>query len=911
MPYSPEDRTDRIPRPGLPWHALTAAAALESLDTSAEGLGKDEAARRLESTGPNLLAQPVRQGPLRRFLRQFHNVLIYVLLLAAGVTALLGHWLDTAVIFAVALANSVIGFVQEGRAERALDAISRMLSVRAVVRRDGRRREVAAEELVPGDIVLLASGDKVPADLRLIDTRSLQVEEAALTGESAPVAKDSEPVPADTVIGDRSCMAFSGTLVTSGHAVAVVVETADATELGRISHLMASVRTLSTPLTRRMATFARWVTASILVFAGLTFGFGVLVRAYSWDDMFMAAVSLAVAAIPEGLPAVLTITLAIGVQRMARRNAIIRRLPVVETLGSVTVICSDKTGTLTRNEMTVQHVVSPGAEYRVEGTGYSPRGAITTDEREVDPGTSTDLALLARAAMLCNDAHVYQRADGWQLEGDPTEGALLTLAIKAGLEAEFEHKALPRTDLIPFESEHRFMATLHHDHAGHGLAFVKGAPERLLDMCDTQFGATAASALDRPFWTAAIDRLASRGERVLALAFRRVDPGLRLLNFADVDHGLTLLGLVGIIDPPRPEAIAAVERCRAAGIRVKMITGDHVGTAAAIGRQLGIGVDTLPTTGAELERLDDTTLRQLVTRSDVFARSSPEHKLRIVQALQANGDVVAMTGDGVNDAPALKRADVGIAMGIKGTEAAKEAADMVLTDDNFSSIARAVEEGRTVYDNLKKSIMFLLPMNGGESGALIAAILLGTVLPITPIQILWINMVSSVALALALAFEPTEAGVMRRPPRPVDEPILSGLLVWRVILVAILFVVGVFGMFELALWHGATLPEARTIAVNTLVAMEVFYLFSVRYLVNPAFTLTGVRGTPAVLSAVALVVALQSLFTWAPFMHTLFDTHPLAPLDVATVTLVGVAVLVILEIEKAIRLRFVAARRVP
>ncbi|MBX3705609.1 MAG: cation-transporting P-type ATPase [Pseudomonadales bacterium] len=904
MSYRSNPPPETTEAPKAEWHTLPVAAVLAALDTSPRGLDPADAERRLAATGPNLLAPPGRHGPLRRFARQFHNVLIYVLLCAAAVTAALGHWLDTAVIFGVALVNSVIGFLQEGRAERALDAISRMLSVHAVVRRDGRRRELPAEQLVPGDIVLLASGDKVPADLRLIETRSLQVEEAALTGESTPVSKAAEPNAPDAVVGDRTGMAFSGTLVTSGQAVAVVVATGDSTEIGRISHLMANVRRLETPLTRKMAVFARWITAAILVFAGLTFAFGVLVRDYSWDEMFMAAVSLAVAAIPEGLPAILTITLAIGVQRMARRSAIMRRLPVVETLGSVTVICSDKTGTLTRNEMTVQHVVTPLGEYRVEGTGYVPRGAFIAGASEVDPGSRPDLDLLARAALLCNDAELHRQADAWHLEGDPTEGALLTLAIKAGLDAAVEHKALPRTDLIPFESEHRFMATLNHDHAGNGLLFVKGAPERLLDMCDAEQGDTSKRPLDRAFWANAIDRLAARGERVLALAFRPVAPDLRALTFTDVERGLTLLGLVGIIDPPRPEAITAVAQCRAAGIRVKMITGDHAGTAAAIGRQLGIGLDCAPTTGAELEHLDTAQLRELVARTDVFARSSPEHKLRIVEALQANGEVVAMTGDGVNDAPALKRADIGIAMGIKGTEAAKEAADMVLADDNFSSIERAVEEGRTVYDNLKKSIMFLLPMNGGESGALIAAIMLGTVLPITPIQILWVNMVSSVALALALAFEPTETGVMRRPPRPVGEPILSGFLVWRVLLVAALFVVGIFAMFELALKRGASLEEARTIAVNTLVAMEVFYLFSVRFLVNPAFTLAGVRGTPAVLIAVALVIVLQSLFTYAPFMHTLFGTSPLGLLDLATITLVGLTVLILLEIEKVIRVRF-------
>jgi magnesium-transporting ATPase (P-type) len=893
-----------------PWHSLEPATALTHFATAPDGLSPAEAADRLARHGPNRLAPPKRRGPLVRFLLHFNNVLIYVLLIAATVTALLGHWIDSSVIFGVALANSVIGFIQEGKAERALDAIREMLSPHAVVRRGGRRCEIAAEQLVPGDIVLLASGDKVPADLRLIEARSLRIEEAALTGESEPAAKQTDAVPEAAVIGDRACMAYSGTLVTFGQATGVVVATGDATEIGRISQLMATVETLATPLTRKLGEFARWVTGAILAFAGLTFAFGVAVRDYSWPEMFLAAVSLAVAAIPEGLPAILTVTLAIGVQRMAARHAIIRRLPAVETLGSVTVICSDKTGTLTRNEMTVRHVVTRECAYAVEGAGYAPHGALLADGVEIDPAARPDLMLLARAALLCNDelpnctpnrmpSHTPAVGSAWTLEGDPTEGALLALARKAGLDVKFESQALPRADVIPFESEHRFMATLHHDHAGHALAFVKGAPERLLAMCDREQCGAGIRPLQAEFWNSAIEGLAAEGERVLALAYREFAPHTRELDFADVEQGLVLLGLTGIIDPPRPEAIAAVERCRSAGVRVKMITGDHAGTAAAIGRQLGIGGEAPPVTGSEIEQLDDQALRELVRRVDVFARSSPEHKLRLVQALQANGEVVAMTGDGVNDAPALKRADVGIAMGVKGTAAAKEAAEMVLADDNFASIGHAVEEGRTVYDNLKKSVMFFLPINGGESGALIAAVLLGAVLPITPLQILWVNMVSSVALALALAFEPTEPNVMRRPPRPVAEPILSGFLLWRVALVAALFVAGIFGMFELALARGATLEEARTIAVNTLVAMEVFYLFSVRYLVSPAFTIEGVKGTPVVLLAVGVVVILQSLFTWAPVMHGLFDTRPLAVTEIAATIAVGLLVLVLLELEKA------------
>ncbi len=862
-----------------------------------------DAARRLAVHGPNRLPPPKRRSALARFAAQFHNVLIYVLLAAVAVTAALGHYVDSGVILAVVLANTVIGFLQEGKAEAALEAIRNMLSLTAVVLRDGRRREIPAEELVPGDIVFLASGDKVPADLRLVEARSLRVEEAALTGESVAVEKDIAPVATDAPIGDRRSMVYSGTLVTYGQAKGLVVATGEATEIGRIGRLLAGVEELATPLLRKMAVFARWLTGAILASAAALFAFGVLARGFSAAEMFTAAVGLAVAAIPEGLPAILTVTLAIGVQRMAGRQAIIRRLPAVETLGSVTVICSDKTGTLTKNEMTVQRVITAERVFEVDGAGYAPHGGFRVDGTEVVPQDAPELADIARAALLCNDAVLHERDDGWKLEGDPTEGALLTLALKAGLDRHFENSSLPRVDAIPFESEHRFMATLHHDHAGHAFAFVKGAPERLLQMCSKERAAGEDRPLDADRWYQQIEALAAAGQRVLALAEAPMEKGKRELDFADVEQGLTLLALVGIIDPPREEAIAAVAQCRAAGIRVKMITGDHGVTARAIGAAMGIGDGRRVVTGAEIEALDDAALRGAVREVDVFARASPEHKLRLVQALQAEGEIVAMTGDGVNDAPALKQADVGVAMGLKGTEAAKEAAEMVLADDNFASIAHAVEEGRTVYDNLKKAITFLLPINGGESLSLVIAVLLGLTLPITPVQILWVNMVSSVALAMVLAFEPTEREVMRRRPRPPGEPILSGFLMWRVVLVSGLFMAGIFGMFELALMRGASVEEARTVAVNTLVAMEVFYLFSVRYLRAPSFTFEGVKGTKPVLVAVFAVFGLQLLFTYAPFMETFFHSRPLSFATGLQIVAVGAAVLVLLEVEKFLRRR--------
>ncbi|MBX3635221.1 MAG: cation-transporting P-type ATPase [Rubrivivax sp.] len=901
------------------WHASSAPDALQALRSTPQGLDAAEVARRLAEHGPNRLPEVAPPSVLERLLRQFDNLLLYVLMAAALVTALMGHWVDTAVIAAVVVLNALIGFVQEGKAEKALQAIRHLLSPHAVVLRDGRQHDIAAADLVPGDIVLLASGDSLPADVRLLQSRNLRVDESALTGESVPVDKQPDPVAADAAIGDRRCMGYAGTLVTQGQARAVVVATGAATEIGRIGRMLESVETGTTPLLRRMADFGRTLTFVILGLAALLFAFGMLVRGMGAAEVFMAAVGLAVAAIPEGLPAIMTIALAIGVQRMAARHAVIRRLPAVETLGSVTVICSDKTGTLTRNEMTVQQVVLADATVDVEGAGYAPVGALRVDGRELAaPEIASRLPALqglVEVAALCNDAAIHERDGQWQLAGDPTEGALRSLAMKAGIDPAVLALERPRLEVIPFESEHRFMATLHpvpgaDTEAGAAtVALVKGAPERVIGMCTTQLAADGREQpLDAAHWTAAIEAQARAGRRVLALARRTLPPGQQDLDHEHVADGLVLLGLVGIIDPPRDEAVRAVRQCADAGIRVVMITGDHGVTASAIAGQLGMDGDLTAVTGPGLEGMDDGAMREAVARTRVFARASPEHKLRLVQALKANGEVVAMTGDGVNDAPALKQADVGVAMGMKGTEAAKQAGAIVLADDNFASIAHAVEEGRTVYDNLKKTVTFLLPINGGESLSLLVAVLLGTALPIAPVQILWVNMVSSIALALVLAFEPAEADVMKRPPRRPGEPLLSRFVLWRISFVSALFLAGIFGMHEWALLQGASEQTARTVAVNTLVCMEVFYLFSVRYLKAPSFTLQGVKGTPRVLAAVAAVVLLQAGFTYLPFMQTLFATEALPLATGAVIVAVGVTVLVVLELEKALlrRLGFAA-----
>lgn len=890
------DRTD--------WYSLSINEVIDKLQGNHNGLSEQEAARRIEKYGPNRLPTFKARGPTRRFLAQFHNLLIYVLLGAAMVTALLGHWIDTYVIIAVVVVNVVIGFVQEGKAEKALDAIRHMLAPNATVVRDGHRASIPAEALVPGDVVILEPGEKVAADLRLLSVKGLRIQEAVLTGESVAVEKLVKPVEIGADLGDRFSMAYSGTLVVSGHGKGIVVETGVNTEIGRISDMIADVEALITPLLQQMATFSRWLTAVILLIAGGVFSFGLLVQGEDPSAMFMTVVGLAVAAIPEGLPAILTVTLAIGVQRMASRNAIIRRLPVVETLGAVSIICSDKTGTLTRNEMTVHSIAVASEIYEVSGVGYEPLGEFSLNGKPVAPRENDVIMALLRAGALCNDSVVHQKNDLWVADGDPMESALLAAAMKANIYPDEVNTDFPRTDAIPFESQHRFMATLHHDHEGHGYIFVKGAPERLIELCEWQRADDGDVPIEAECWLRKIEDIAAQGQRVLGIAMKSTDQAHTELNFSDIEKGLALLGLVGLIDPPREEAIAAVDECHSAGIRVKMITGDHAATAQAIGAQLHLKNVEEVITGRELETMDDDVLKEVARRVDIFARTTPEHKLRLVIALQADGSVVAMTGDGVNDAPALKRADVGVAMGRNGTEAAKEASEMVLADDNFVSIARAVREGRTVYDNLKKAILFLLPVNGGESLSIIATVLAGLTLPITPLQILWVNMVSSVALAMALAFDPTEPDAMQRPPRSRNEPMLSGFLLWRIFFVSALFLVGIFGMFTWSQSHGHTLEESRTYVVNTLVIMEVFYLFNVRYLRQSSLNFKRLFDTKAVMAAVTVVITLQAIFTYAPFMEQLFDTRPVDLIHGLEVIAIGIVLFLILEVEKLIRRRF-------
>lgn len=877
-----------------PWHALDSSEVLRLLDAQAEGLSPEEAASRLARYGPNRLPEGRRVSPLRRLLRQFHNLLIYVLLAAGLIAALLGETVDTLVILAVVLINAAIGFVQEGRAEASLLAIRAMIDPHASVVRAGRRTTIPAADVVPGDVVWLEAGDRVPADLRLLRARSLRVDEAILTGESVPADKDVAVVAADAALGDRHGTAFSGTLVAAGHGLGVVTGTGEATELGRIGTLLGSVVDLQTPLLRKLDGFARQVSVAVLGIGALVLVLAIGVRGESVADAFMIMIGLVVAAIPEGLPAIVTITLAIGVRRMAQRHAIIRRLPAVETLGSVSVICSDKTGTLTRNEMTVTQVVTPARTLGVGGAGYAPDGTFSHDGMHADAVSDDALQALARSAALCNDAELRATDGVWHVDGDPMEGALVTLAVKAGIDTDALRASHPRLDQIPFDPALRYMATLHGGADGPPLLVVKGAPEQILEMC--RFDGEASAARAR--WAEAASALARSGHRVLAFAHRNLSPGRATLEPGDVAASLQLLGLAGFIDPPRPEAHQAITECHGAGIRVVMITGDHVDTAREIARQLGIAAAPRALSGHELESMDDTATRAAVRDTDVFARTTPEHKLRLVSALQAEGLTVAMTGDGVNDAPALKRANVGVAMGIKGTEVAKQAAEMVLADDNFASIVAAVREGRTVYDNIVKVIAWTLPTNGGEALTIVIALALGLAMPITPLQILWINMVTAVALGLTLAFEPEEPGVMQRPPQPANRSLLNRLLIWRVVFVALLFVGGAFGIFYWAQSRGLPLETARTLVVNTIVGMEVAYLFSVRYVHGSALTWRGVLGTPAVLAGVATVVVAQLALTYLPLMQQVFATRPLSLLELLAICAISALLLGVVEIEK-------------
>jgi magnesium-transporting ATPase (P-type) len=885
------------------WHNQSVKTVLTELNTIPSGLSRSEAEERLKACGRNILPEPAKRSALIRFGLQFHNVLIYVLLGSATITAFLGHLVDTLVILAVVLANAIIGFVQEGKAQKAMEAIRNMLTSHASVLRAGKRRSVRSEILVPGDIVLLEAGDKVPADLRIIESHGLFIQEAILTGESVPVEKYTKAVAMDAALGDRSCMAFSGTLVTGGQGKAVVVGTGMATEVGRISGLLSKVEMLTTPLVKQMDIFAKWLTVFIILVAATLLAYGYFVGHHEFTEIFMVVVGLSVAAIPEGLPAVITITLAIGTRAMARRNAIIRRLPAIETLGSVSVICTDKTGTLTRNEMMIASVATHAHLYTIEGSGYEPKGAITFEDVEINISEHAILDEMARASALCNDAALHEHEGAWAIEGDPMEGALLSFASKAGINLLDEINNWHRTDAIPFDAKHRFMATLSHNNDKRTVIFVKGAPERIINMCKGQrVDNGKTEPINKEYWYKRAEEIASKGQRVLSLAVRNVKSEHIALERDDVEGTLIFLGMVGLIDPPRNESINAIAECHNAGICVKMITGDHASTASAIGRHIGLKNVDKVITGTDIDKMDDAALKSVVLDTDIFARTSPEHKLRLVMALQSLGMTVAMTGDGVNDAPALKRANAGIAMGKSGSDVAKEAAELVLVDDNFASIVGAIREGRTVYDNLKKFISWTLPTNAGESMIIIVALLFGFTLPITPIQILWINLITASTLGLALAFEPSEEKTMLRPPRRRNAPILTAGLLWHIVLLSALFLCGVYGVYSYAIERGYSLELARTIVVNTLVVMEIFHLFFIRNIYETSLTWKAVRATKVVWITVIIVIVGQLAMTYLPPMQKIFTTEAIPFFDLLIIIGIGVMLFVIVEAEKQIRL---------
>ncbi len=889
------------------WHAKTEIEVRNLLASDLEkGLTDPEISKRQREYGPNLVSSKAGSPPWFRFLLQFHQPLVYLLLAAGTITASLGEYVDSTVIFGVVLINAIVGFIQEAKAEKAIEALSRLVVTAATVRRGGRKSRVASSELVPGDVVLLQSGDVVPADLRLTLVMSLQVDESALTGESMPAQKVSSTLAPMTSLADRHNLAFAGTHVTSGQAEGIVFAIGNASETGRIAGMLASTVELSTPLTRKITAFSRLLLWLILGLGALGFVVGVM-RGEAAVDMFMASVALAVGAIPEGLPAAVTIVLAIGVSRMARRRAIVRKLPAVETLGATTVICSDKTGTLTENQMTVQRIFAGRKIYTLTGTGYDPAGDVLDGDglNVADPEQHPALSECLRAGVLCNDSELTLADGRPHILGDPTEAALLVAGAKGGLIHAEAVEAAPRLDMIPFESEHMFRATLHGGGAARTIYKV-GAVERLLERCSDQLEEDGSLApLDAAEIHQKVEAFAADGLRVLALARRHVGDNHDELSHENVREGLTFLGLQGMIDPPRKEAVAAVAICRQAGIRVKMITGDHAITARAVALQIGLAdkiADGLRiVTGRELGDVSDEDLPDLAMTTEVFARVAPEQKLRLVRALQSRGQIVAMTGDGVNDAPALKQSDIGIAMGITGTDVAKGAADIILTDDHFATIAAAVEEGRGVFDNLRKFIIWTLPTSLGEGCIILVAILSGLTLPVLPVQLLWVNMTTALLLGLMLVFEPKEPGLMKRPPRDPAKPLLTFPLFMRTGLVTLIMIGGAYWLFhyELSI-AGETLAEARTAVVNVVVAVETAYLFCCRSLSRSIFHI-GIWTNRFAFIGAATMIAAQVLFTYAPVMNRLFHSTPLSMESWLRIAAVAVAAFIAVESEKWLR----------
>jgi Ca2+-transporting ATPase len=899
---------------GKHWHQLLASEVIKLLETDIEiGLDIFEIKHRQERFGSNIITENKKKSSLAKFLQQFNNPLIYILLASSAITALIKDLIDALIILGVVLINAIIGYIQEAKAEQAIEALAESMNTEATVIRSKKTIRISAAELIPGDVVLLKSGDKVPADLRLVRSRDLQIAEAALTGESMPVEKDATiQLDPDVTLADRKNMAFASTLVTYGQGTGIVTAIGNDTEVGRISKLISSASELNTPLTKKITRFSQIVLYVILGLAAIAFTLGVI-RGQAWIDTLTAAIALAVAMIPEGLPAAMTITLAIGVSRMARRRAIIRKLPAVEALGSTTVICSDKTGTLTQNQMTVQGIHAHDSVYRVTGNGYKPEGKIQLSSPEfldeIDLSSDHRLHEILIAGLLCNDSELIEENGSWQAHGDPTEVALIVAARKAFLNPQQVRIELPRLDSIPFESQHQYMASLHARGPNQpAVIYIKGSLEAILERCTQILDKNSNEVpLDKAEIQKRTESMASEGMRVLAFARKYISLEITHITHKDVAFGLTFLGLQGMIDPPRRQAINAVRACQDAGIGVKMITGDHPLTASAIARQIGLfgyssTLDGKPKvlTGKEMAALTDEQLIDATERTAVFARVSPEQKLRLVEALQARNQVVAMTGDGVNDGPALKQSDIGIAMGITGTDVAKEAADMILTDDNFATIEAAIEEGRGVFDNLTKIITWTLPTNLGQGLIILAALIVGVALPIMPIQVLWINMTTVALLGTVLALEPKEPGVMKRSPRNPQAPILTRELLWRVVLVGALILAGSFGLYEYELAIGATVNEARTVAVNAVVVINIFYLLNCRSLSFSMFKI-GVFSNRWVILGILGMLLLQIFFTYTPATNQILYTFPIGLESWGRVFLVGLAGYLLVETDKWLR----------
>lgn len=882
------------------WYQLEAEQVIKQLNTSRQGLAVSQVDDLLVEFGNNTLPEKKPKHPVLRFLAHFNDTLIYILLVAAVITAVMGHWVDTSVIIGVTVINALIGFIQENNAEQSLKSIQGMLSNTATVIRGGVTQSIDAIDLVPGDLVFLKPGVKIPADLRLIDAHNLQVEEAILTGESIAITKQTNMIEKDALLSDQLNMAFSGTTVSAGTALGIVVATGSQTQLGLINRMMDETISLRTPLLQQMDQLAKNILYAIVGLVVILFVLGYFLRDISLGELLIALISLSVAAVPEGLPAIISIILSIGVQTMARKKAIIRKIPTVETLGAMTVICSDKTGTLTMNEMVVENIILADARYQVTGNGYEPVGDIFNEQtlQQVELNQDQLLTYFLQAALLCNDSELNQDAQGqWHIIGGPTEAALKVLAIKSGIQVDSE-----RISKIPFDSLYKYMSTCNKI-GDETYIFVTGAPDVLFKLCDKQLTAKGEQAFDQAYWEQQIASYARKGLRMLGVVYREQAEAITKLEHSDIQQNMTFLGVAGIMDPPRSEAIEAIRLCQNAGINVKMITGDHPETALAIGAMLNIGNSKDVITGQELEQLDDNALITVANQYDVFARTSPEHKLRLVRALQANKEIVGMTGDGVNDAPALKQAEVGIAMGIKGTTVTKEAADMVLADDNFATIANAVQEGRRVYDNLKKTTYFILPSNLAQGLIVVIAIILGMGIPLTPLQILWMNMATSITLSFGLAAELAEPNVMSRPPRDAKGSILDKHAIWRILFVGILLAVSAFILEGYLAGKSDDVNLVRTVILQAIVAGQWVYMFNCRFQTKFPLDKTIFQNKWLWWVSGALIL-LQLAITYLPFMNSIFSTTPLPLSYWGIILLVSVVIFIIIELEKYIVSRF-------